>query len=287
MFKVIGGLIIAVVLVCLMAAFGSWYIIDQGERGVVTRNGKVIETADPGMHFKLPFVDSVDRITVQQKTRVFDKGHGNSRDQQYATAFYSVTYSIPAASVANIYSEYRTAENAAEQIIDRQAPARFQSAFGKFTAADTVTKRDELTAEFQKGLQASVGKLFTIDSVQVENVRFSDEYNQKIEENMKAEIEIRTQQQNLQKEQISADIARTKAKGAADAKRANAQAEADSIKMKGDAEAASIKAKADALAQNALLIEYIKATTWNGEMPQTMIPGGATPMINVNTNTSK
>lgn len=281
MFKAIGGLIIAVVLVCLMAAFGSWYIIDQGERGVVTRNGKVIETADPGMHFKMPFIDSVDRITVQQNTRVYPKGHGNSRDQQYAQASYSVTYSIPASSVGYIYSEYRTAENAVERIIDRQAPARFQSAFGKFTAADSVIKRDDLTAEFQKALQASVGKAFTIDSVQIENVKFSDEYNQKIEENMKAEIEIRTQQQNLQKEQISADIARTKANGAADAKRADAQADADAIKMRGDAEAAAIKAKSEALQANPALVEYTKADKWDGKLPATMIPGAATPMISV------
>lgn len=281
MFKAIGGLIIAVVLVCLMAAFGSWYIIDQGERGVVTRNGKVIETADPGMHFKLPFVDSVDRITVQQNTRVFEKGNGNSRDQQHATIRYSVTYSIPAASVGYIYSEYRTAENAVERIIDRQAPARLQSAFGKYTAAESVTKRDALAADFQKALQGSVSKAFTIDSVQIENVQFSKEYNDKIEENMKAEIEIRTQQQNLTKEKISADIARTTAKGAADAAREKAKAEADAIKLRGDAEAAAIKAKSEALQANPQLVEYTKADKWDGKLPATMIPGAATPMISV------
>lgn len=281
MFKAIGGLIIAVVLVCIMAAFGSWYIIDQGERGVVTRNGKVIETAEPGMHFKLPFVDSVDRISVQQNTVLFDKGNGNSSDQQHATVRYSVTYSIPSSSVGYIYGEYRTAENAVERIINRQAPARFQSAFGKYTAAESVTKRDALAADFQKGLQASVSKAFTIDSVQIENVQFSKEYNDKIEENMKAEIEIRTEQQNKQKEQILADIARTKANGAADAKRADAQADADAIKMRGDAEAAAIKAKSEALQANPQLVEYTKADKWDGKLPATMIPGAATPMISV------
>lgn len=279
--KIVGGGLILLIIIGLMAALGSWYIIDQGERGVILRNGKVIGTAEPGLHFKTPFLDSVEKISVQQNTRVFEKGNGNSRDQQHATVRYSVTYSIPAASVGYIYSEYRTAENAVERIIDRQAPARFQSAFGKYTAADSVIKRDALAADFQKGLQASVSKAFTIDSVQIENVQFSKEYNDKIEENMKAEIEIRTQQQNLQKEQISANIARTKAEGAADAKRANAKAEADAIKMRGDAEAAAIKAKSEALQANPQLVEYTKADKWDGKLPATMIPGAATPMISV------
>ena len=144
-----------------------------------------------------------------------------------------------------------------------------------------MIKRDALAADFQKGLQASVSKAFTIDSVQIENVQFSKEYNDKIEENMKAEIEIRTQQQNLQKEQISADIARTKANGAADAKRANAKANADAIKMLGDAEAAAIKAKSEALQANPQLVEYTKATRWDGKLPGTMLPGTATPMVNI------
>ncbi|HDT4050882.1 TPA: prohibitin family protein [Enterobacter bugandensis] len=280
---VILGVFVAVVLLILSAVFGSWYIIDQGERGVIVRNGSVVGTADPGLHFKMPFMDSVERISVQSKTRVYAKAHGNSRDQQYAAISYSVTYTIPPAKVGEVYSEYRNEENLLSRVVDRQAPATLQSAFGKFTAAETVTKRDDLAAAVLEGMTRNVKGIVTIESVQIENVQFSEAYNEKIEESMKAEIDIRTRRQNLEKEQIDAQIAVTRANGEADSQLAIANAKAKAVVLAGEAEAKAIKAKSDALAASPNLIEYQKAITWNGQLPNTMIPGGATPMINVNT----
>lgn len=278
---VILGVFVAVVLLILSAVFGSWYIIDQGERGVIVRNGSVVGVADPGLHFKLPFMDTVERINTQSKTRVYAKAHGNSRDQQYAAISYSVTYAIPANKVTDVYSEYRNEENLIARVVDRQAPATLQSAFGKFTAAETVTKRDDLAAAVLENLTRTVKGIVTIESVQIENVQFSEAYNEKIEESMKAEIDIRTRRQNLEKEQIDAQINVTRAQGEADSQLAVATAKAKAVVLAGEAEAKAIKAKSDALAANPQLVEYTKAQKWNGELPSTMIPGGATPMISV------
>ena len=38
----------------LFLAFGSWFQVDQGERGVVLRNGKLVRVAEPGLDFKTP-----------------------------------------------------------------------------------------------------------------------------------------------------------------------------------------------------------------------------------------
>ena len=43
----------------LSIVLGSWYTIDQRERGVILRNGKLIGTATPGLGFKIPFIDSI------------------------------------------------------------------------------------------------------------------------------------------------------------------------------------------------------------------------------------
>lgn len=43
----------------LFLAFGSWFQVDQGERGVVLRNGKLVRVSEPGLDFKTPFIDSV------------------------------------------------------------------------------------------------------------------------------------------------------------------------------------------------------------------------------------
>src|SRR6478736_3592492 len=278
---VILGAFVAVVLLILSAVFGSWYIIDQGERGVIVRNGSVVGTADPGLHFKMPFMDSVERISVQSKSRVYAKGHGNSRDQQYAAISYSVTYTIPPAKVGEVYSEYRNEENLVSRVIDRQTPAALQSAFGKLTAAETVTKRDDLAAAVLESLTKTTKAIVTIESVQIENVQFSEAYNEKIEESMKAEIDIRTRRQNLEKEQIDAQIAVTRANGEADSRLAVATANAKAVVLAGEAEAKAIKAKSEALQANPQLVEYTKAINWDGKLPATMVPGATVPFINV------
>ena len=44
-------LLALVVVVVATLFFGSWYTIDQGERGVHLRNGAVVGSADPGLGF--------------------------------------------------------------------------------------------------------------------------------------------------------------------------------------------------------------------------------------------
>ena len=63
----IGGIIV------LMLLLGSWYTVDQTERGVLLRNGAVIGTAQPGLGFKLPLFDSVHKVSVKTVTYTWDK----------------------------------------------------------------------------------------------------------------------------------------------------------------------------------------------------------------------
>ena len=61
-------MIAVVALIVLMIVGGSFYTIDQGERGVILRTGKVVGTAQPGLGFKIPFIDEVVKISVQRET---------------------------------------------------------------------------------------------------------------------------------------------------------------------------------------------------------------------------
>ncbi len=52
--KAIAGVIL---LGILSVVLGSWYTIDEGERGVVLRYGAVSGVAQPGLGFKIPVID--------------------------------------------------------------------------------------------------------------------------------------------------------------------------------------------------------------------------------------
>ena len=66
------GAVVAVIVVVIIAA-GSWYTVDQTERGVRLRYGAVIGTAQPGLGFKIPLMDSVEKVSVKTFTYAWDK----------------------------------------------------------------------------------------------------------------------------------------------------------------------------------------------------------------------
>ena len=59
-FRIVG--VLAFVLVC----YASFYKVDASEQAVVLRFGKFHATTGPGLHFKLPFIDSVERVPVKK-----------------------------------------------------------------------------------------------------------------------------------------------------------------------------------------------------------------------------
>ena len=276
--SVIGGFI---AILLLSVTLGSFYTIGEGERGVQLRNGKVVGLAEPGLGFKIPFIESVSKISVQTFTVKYDKLQAYSRDQQPADIRASVTFHVPASEVLNVYTNFGDIDRMVERLINRQVPNQVENIFGKYTAISAVQERAKFVADVSNAVKGSITGPVVIDSVQLENIDFSDAYEKSVEARMKAEVEVQTQKQNLDKEMVSAQIAVTQAQARADSQLAQAKAEALSITLKGEAEAGAIKKRSEALSSNSNLIELTRAERWNGVLPTTVIPGNATPFLSV------
>jgi len=54
----------------ILAILSSIYTIDPGEVGVIQRFGKLSTFTDPGLHFKVPFVDSLTKVNVEKIRRI-------------------------------------------------------------------------------------------------------------------------------------------------------------------------------------------------------------------------
>jgi regulator of protease activity HflC (stomatin/prohibitin superfamily) len=281
--RVIGVAIGAVVagVIGLSVLGGSFYTVDQGERGVILRNGAVVGTAEPGLGFKVPVIDRVVEINVQSLAQVYNNVLAYSADQQTASMRVSVSFRVPADKVEQVYSDFGGISGMLERLVDRQVPEEVKAVFGKFNAATAIKERDRLSAEINAAIKNSIKGPLIVESVQLENLDFSDAYEQSIEQRMLAEVEVQKVQQNAEREKVQAQIVVIQAQAEADSKLAQAKAEADAIKLRGEAEAQAIRVRGAALAQNPNLPELVKAERWNGKLPDTMIPGGATPMLNV------
>jgi regulator of protease activity HflC (stomatin/prohibitin superfamily) len=266
----IGGAVV-VGLIALTVIGGSFYTVDQGERGVILRNGKVVGTAEPGLGFKLPIVDSVREINVQTQARVYEKVMVYSRDQQNANLQVSVNYRLATDQVEKIYSDFGGQDGIVTRLLDRQVPEEVKNVFGRFNAVTAIQERERLSREVQESIQkAASNTMLIVESVQVENIDFSDAYEQSIEQRMLAEVEVQKVQQNAEREKVQAEIAVIQAK-----------AQADAVKLQGDAEAHAINARGRALRDNPALIELVQAEKWDGKLPTTMVPGQTVPFINV------
>ncbi|MDO6964299.1 prohibitin family protein [Rhizobium alvei] len=284
------GLIVIVLAALFFIFGGSFYTIDQGERGVILRYGAVVGTADPGLGFKLPLIDRVVKITVQSRAQVYENVSTYSRDQQPASVTLSVNYRLPPDQVAKIYAEYGGEEGIVSRLIDRRVYEQMKNVFGRFNAVTAIQERARLNAETEEAIRKFIAGPVVIESVQIENIDFSDAYEQSIENRMLAEVEVQKLRQNAEREKVQAEITVTQANARADAIRAEAeanaaatrlagQAEADIIRARGMAEADTIRAKAAALKDNPGLVSLTATEKWDGKLPNTMVPGSALPFI--------
>ena len=279
---VIGGVSAVVAgIVALTVLGGSWYTVDSGERGVLLRNGAVTGTADPGLGFKMPLIDSVRRISVQSQARPYADMLAYSKDQQTAGLTLSVNYRLPADQVETIYTNYGGEEGVLTRLLDRQVFEETKNIFGRFNAVTAITERERFAAEVQMAIQKAVVGPIIVESVQIENIDFSNAYEDSIEARMLAEVEVQKVRQNAEREKIQAEIAVIQAQAQADSKLAQAKADAEAITLRGNAEADAIKAKGAALRDNAGLIALTQAEKWNGALPTTMVPDSTVPFMDM------
>jgi regulator of protease activity HflC (stomatin/prohibitin superfamily) len=280
--------------IVLMLLLGSWYTVDQTERGVLLRNGAVVGTAQPGLGFKVPVMDSVEKISVKTVTYTWDKMNSYSYDQQPADLKISVTLRAAPEKVADLYAKFGRLDAAVNQVVSPVVNQQVKVVFGRYTAVKAIQERGTLNSAIKDAISETLkyDPMIVIESVQLENIEFSQNYLHSIEQRMLAEVEVQKLQQNAEREKVQAQITVTQATAKANAVRAEAQANAEAVRLNGEAkasniritgeaEAAAIEARAKALGSNPNLVTLVQAERWNGVLPTTMVPGSAVPFVSV------
>jgi regulator of protease activity HflC (stomatin/prohibitin superfamily) len=287
------GAIVAVFVIAIIAA-GSWYTVDQTERGVLLRYGAVIGTAQPGLGFKIPLMDTVEKVSVKTTTFTWDKMNSYSFDQQPADLKISVTLRAAPEKVSDLYAKFGSVQTAVNQVVSTVVNQQVKVVFGRYTAVKAIQDRGQLNSAIKDAITATLkdDPMIIIESVQLENIEFSQTYLHSIEQRMLAEVEVQKLQQNAEREKVQAQITVTQATAKANAVRAEAQANAEAtrlngeakasnIKITGEAEAAAIEARGKALGNNPNLVTLVQAERWNGVLPTTMVPGSSVPFVSV------
>jgi regulator of protease activity HflC (stomatin/prohibitin superfamily) len=283
--RVRSAAIVAVLILGVLVVFLSYYTVPEGYRGVIIRTGAVAGVANPGLGFKVPFLDSVVDMSVQTQREDFPDVSAYSRDIQLSVSQVTVNFRLLPDSVMRVYSEVGVGY--ADRLLAPRLPKRFKEVVGRYAAAEIVNNRTALSEEIETLLREDMAEFgVAVEDVQITNIDFSDTYEQAVEATAKAEADVKRARQELEQVKVDAQRQVAEAEARAQAVKLAADAEAYQIRAKGEAEASAIAARGKALVANPRLVELIAAEKWNGQLPYTQVPGSALPFISVPSGTA-
>lgn len=282
-------------LMVLVVFLMTYFTVAPNEVAVVTSFGKISYVAQPGLHFKTPFVNSYETFRTDILEVAPDKGVNTyTIDNQEVDVIFNVYYRLSPDKVAFIYAnvpDYR-------QRLYIMAVDRLKSQMGKVNVSSVAEKRGELRDAIKTTLAADAKALgIEVTDLQLPDMQYTDSYRAAIGAAAAAKAGVETRiyaQQQAQKDaetvaiqaEGAANAQRNQAQGAADATLFQATAEAKGIALKGEATAEAIKAQASALSANPMLVELHKADHWDGALPATMLQS-ASPFMSIGAAVAK
>ena len=145
------GLLVGLVAVAaIIWGFMGFYVVDEAERGVVLRFGKVLDaTVAPGLHWNPPIVDEVNLVNVSElNAKTYENRAMLTTDENIIDIDVTVQYVIqdPVNYVIAVQDPERSLDNAAESAIRHEVGSNFMDQI-------LTTGREQMAAAVQDRLQ--------------------------------------------------------------------------------------------------------------------------------------
>ncbi|GBL11233.1 hypothetical protein MSj_02734 [Microcystis aeruginosa Sj] len=215
--SLIGGLLVTLV---ILAAFNAYVIITPGQAGVLSVLGKAKDgVLLEGLHFKPPFVSSVDIYDVTvQKFEV--PAQSSTKDLQDLSASFAINFRLDPTQVVAIRRTQGTLQNIVAKIIAPQTQESFKIAAAKRTVEEAITRRSELKEDFDNALSTRLEKygILVLDT-SVVDLNFSPEFARAVEDKQIAEQRAQRAVYITQEAEQQAQAEINRAKGKAEAQR--------------------------------------------------------------------
>lgn len=265
---------VSISLFVVITFFSGMYTVDEGHVGIVKRWSEARYTVDPGLHWKIPFADTVEEMEVRtrkyQETfpvsttgKVGGKASGGVELQMPSDVTISANWAIPKDAALNIFKQYGGLPQYEDRILDPRVLKVTKSIFAKHSIENTIANRETVADEIRAALKEELtGHLASMTDINIEDIKFPERIRSAIQNKQTAKLDKEAEEYKLQKNNLEQQ--RIVNKGRADA---------ESITLVAKAEAAAIRQKGLALRENKHLVELIKAEKWDGKLPQYMLGG--------------
>lgn len=260
-----------IVIDILEPTYGFFGKVDAGNVGILTTFGKIHdETLESGFHVKGLF-SRVNQVNVRTQRKQIELVAFSSDIQQttlLVTVNFNITPNIASRLFRSVGMEY------VDTLIIPRVNEDAKVVISNYTAEALIENRETLSSKILELLQKDLSDYgITISGVSIENMDFTDAFEQAVEAKQVAtqqKLTAQTEQDKLTMEQ----------KAEAERKQIAADAEAYAIRTKAEAEAAANELVSQTLTDE--LIRYHEVQTWNGKLPTTYIGSDQSiPVINV------
>jgi len=238
-----------VVFLTLLVASDSFFVLNQTERALLLRFGKVLRDADdkpfiyePGIHVKVPFIEKIITLDARIQTMDGDPNVFTTSDKQFLDVDTYVQWRVK--DFAQFYLRTRGQFRDAESVIERLVDNSLRDQFGQRTLTEAVAgQREQLMRDIRNDVNNKVPDYgIEVVDIRVKKVNYTDEVLPNV------------YRQIISERKATADALRSDGKkqgniirATTDATKKKILAEADQyarrVRGEGDAEAAKIYAE--------------------------------------------
>lgn len=252
------GLVAVVVLILL---FSSFTIVGAGHRGVKTTLGAVDPVPlDEGLHLKWFFqaVRDVDVRTV----KLSQPADSSSSDLQGVKTVVALNYHVTPSQAAILFQEIGM--DYESRIIIPAIQDSLKSVTARYSAEKLITERPDVKSDLEVLIRDRLAVFYiTVDTVNFEDFKFSDVFNNAIEAKVTAEQQMLKAEMDLQRIEIEAQQAV-----------ALGEAEATVFRLK------SQSMSPELVEMERLKVELVKWQKWSGVLP-TVMGGNVAPIVDM------
>lgn len=226
----IGALILWVIVTVVMSVVP----VKAGEVGIVRQFGSIVGQVDEGVNFIAPW-QAVDMVSIRTERHTFgtvaEPITAASSETQDVYVIATINYSVSESDVQDLIRNVGT--NWFDILVPTRVHQYIKQETSKYKTIEIIPNREEIRRAVLARLQNDLGSNYsiTISDLLLDNISFSPEFTQAIENKQVATEEAQAEENRTETVRAQAEQARVRAQGEADSVviAATGQAEANEL----------------------------------------------------------
>ena len=206
-----------VVVIAAVLAFSTYFIVPPGEVAIKTRLGAIVDSYSEGLHFKLPFLESITKFSIQiQRANI--KTQAFSKDLQTMNANLVVNHRIQKETAVSIYRNL--GPSYVENIVDPAVQEVFKAIAARYSAERVISERNALVQELNLEVKERLTKKeIIVTDISVVDLDFTEQFLRAVEDKQVADQQAQMAGKLVEKAKRDAEQQIAKSRGEAEALR--------------------------------------------------------------------